>query len=322
MSEYSINKLDPENFQVLLPLMKDCFGMDVNIDYFKWKFLENPAGPFIGFTAVCNKTDEVVAYFGFIPESYKMDGIDKIIFQAHDLMTHSNHRRKGLFKKVNDACLNYIEENHELFVFAFGGAHSTPGFLKWGWKNPVMFHYLFYPKLFCHFSSWKKLKKDCFLEIDDLMQLEHLIGHNNNGKIHSNRSIEHAAWRYRNPLNSYRVIAYKNDGVIQGYVCYYLQNNKIYLFDHVFTNESSKNALLFYLKKQVVTQKLKGIVLFCKNGGKVNSMFRKSGFINNPFNFGPLNTKTPIIFNAKSPDLQKYASAEDWTIDSYDHDSL
>ena len=97
MSEYTISKLDPENFQVLLPLMKDCFGMDVNIDYFKWKFLENPAGPFIGFTAVCNKTDEVVAYFGFIPESYKMDGIDKIIFQAHDLMTHSNHRRKGLF---------------------------------------------------------------------------------------------------------------------------------------------------------------------------------------------------------------------------------
>ena len=55
MEEYTFRKLNNSEFELLIPLMMDCFGMDVDINYFKWKYLDNPSGEFIGFIAVSNK---------------------------------------------------------------------------------------------------------------------------------------------------------------------------------------------------------------------------------------------------------------------------
>lgn len=324
MSEYSIRKLEHDNFDVLIPLMKDCFGMEVKLDYFRWKFLENPAGYFLGFTAIHTETDEVAAYFGFLPEKYWVMGEEKIIFQAHDLMTHSNHRRKGLFKMVTDSCLDYIEKNHELFVFAFGGNHSTPGFLKWGWKHPFDFHYLFYPNIFCKLHALKKIRGTIIENLKEYTSLEDLIinRERKQNSLYSVRSVEHMNWRYRNPLNSYQVDAFKSGAKIEGFVCYYFQNNKIYLFDFIFSNAQSKNELLLHLKKIVANKKMKGIVSFCKKDGEVDHQLKKAGFINNPFKFGPLHTKTPLIFYSNEGKMNIFSDSELWMIDAYDHDSL
>jgi len=325
MAEYIIKKLEFDNFEVLIPLMKDCFGMDINIEYFKWKFLENPSGIFLGFTAVETISGEIAAYFGFIPEKYSMNGEEKIIFQAHDLMTHSNHRRRGLFKMVTDACLDYIDQNHELFVFAFGGNHSTPGFLKWGWKHVFDFHYLFYPNIFCQFRKFNKIDNSIIEEnLTDYKILEPLIQNHkkDNEGLYSVRSVEHMNWRYRNPLNTYRVDAVKIHNKIEGFVCYYYQNNKIYLFDFIFSNSRSQQSLLLHLKKMVVNKKMKGIVSFCKKNGKEDQVLKSAGFINNPFNFGPLHTKTPFIFYSDEENQDFFSNSKLWLIDAYDHDSL
>ena len=39
MENYSIHRLEQETFEVLIPLMQECFGMDVDISYFKWKYI-------------------------------------------------------------------------------------------------------------------------------------------------------------------------------------------------------------------------------------------------------------------------------------------
>ena len=52
MPDYHIKRIGAADFPMLIPLMKDCFGMDVNIDYFHWKYIDNPAGHFIGFVAI------------------------------------------------------------------------------------------------------------------------------------------------------------------------------------------------------------------------------------------------------------------------------
>ena len=42
MPDYRFSKIDSTQFDILIPLMKDCFGMYVNIDYFIWKYVDNP----------------------------------------------------------------------------------------------------------------------------------------------------------------------------------------------------------------------------------------------------------------------------------------
>lgn len=63
MADYRFEKVDSSQFDSLIPLMRHCFGMEVNIEYFKWKFIDNPAGKFVGFAAIDEKTNETAAFF-------------------------------------------------------------------------------------------------------------------------------------------------------------------------------------------------------------------------------------------------------------------
>src|SRR6185295_2076359 len=165
MPDYLIRKLESDEFDLLIPLMKDCFGMDVDTGYFRWKFLENPAGSFIGFIAVEPDTQEVAAYYGVIPEAFMISGEKKKIYQSCDTMTHSRHRRKGLFQKLAIHCYDFLRENNELFVIGFSGAQSTPGFLKFGWKAPFYFANLFVPRILCYSAKLRTFPPSAYSQV-------------------------------------------------------------------------------------------------------------------------------------------------------------
>ena len=134
MEQYTIHRLEKDNFDCLIPLMQDCFGMEVDIHYFKWKYIDNPDGFVRGYFAQ-SSSDEIAAYYGVIPQMISYFGKDKLIYQSCDTMTHSKHRRKGLFQLLAKHCYGELEKENNLFVIGFGGSESTPGFLKFGWKH-------------------------------------------------------------------------------------------------------------------------------------------------------------------------------------------
>jgi len=141
MTDYKIEKLQPEEFNLLIPLMKDCFGMDVNIDYFLWKYLQNPVGELIAFVAKA-ENDQLVAFEGLIPEKYSFFGETKIVYQSVDTMTHSQHRRKGLFQKVAFAGYEYLKQHSNLFVLGFGGKQSAPPYINSAGKVYLMCNFI------------------------------------------------------------------------------------------------------------------------------------------------------------------------------------
>ena len=51
MSEVQLRQLLKDEIGLLPGLMENCFSMKVDKAYFKWKYLDNPAGNFIGFGA-------------------------------------------------------------------------------------------------------------------------------------------------------------------------------------------------------------------------------------------------------------------------------
>lgn len=317
MSEYFIQKLESGQFELLLPLMKDCFGMDVDEDYFRWKFLDNPAGAFIGFVAVDEGSGEVAAYYGAIPEQYVIDGQRRTIFQSCDTMTHSRHRRRGLFQKLAVHCFHYLRERKELFVIGLSGAMSTPGFLKFGWAAPFAFANLFVPRVLCHFSKpQSKVER-----IGDLADLGLLIPRNETSRIYSFRDMVHLKWRYSNPRRETICSGYRNEGELEGYISHYEMGDKFFLFDFVFTTDRSRRALISHLKRQVIDSGKRGIVAFCQQGHHTERSLRRSGFLKNPFGRGPLHERTPFIFYAEDEVMAEFAKPECWSITSYDHDA-
>jgi hypothetical protein len=81
-----------------------------------------------------------------IPEIYRWGIEQRRIYQSCDTMTHSGHRRKGLFQLL--ATRTYDEARAAdpgFFAYGFGGPTSTPGFLKMGWRVELELPYLFQP---------------------------------------------------------------------------------------------------------------------------------------------------------------------------------
>ncbi|MEP7229589.1 MAG: GNAT family N-acetyltransferase [Ginsengibacter sp.] len=324
MSKYHIQKIGPQNFEMLVPLMKNCFGMEVSIDYFHWKYIQNPAGSFIGFVAIETETNEVGAYYGVIPQKFIVDGCEKTMYQSCDTMTHSNHRRQGLFKLLAEECYRFLKENNELFVIGFGGAQSTPGFLKFGWKHIFDLKYYFKPAFLCRISISSFVDEHNFVQHNDVVKLENFLEKINYDQevIISKRSAAHMKWRTQNPNYFYKTVCYCPGETIEGYVIYYVLNNKLILFDFLFFSAKAEKALFGFLSRQVNKNNYKGIISFCQEKGRQAALLRKNDFISNPFKKGPLAEKTPFIFFGDELILNKYSSPLKWEITSYDHDAL
>ena len=319
MSSYQIKKINKEEFDILIPLMLDCFGMEVDINYFKWKFIDNPAGIVEGYVAL-SESNEVAAYYGVIPESYWLNGELKTIYQSCDTMTHSSHRRKGLFKKLALHCFEELRRQDKLFVIGFSGVMSTPGFLKFGFKKVFDMKYYF---IFNVPLLYNRQVSNDIHEIEDLIEIKHLLlKSNNGGMVRSDKSIESFKWRISNPLYDYKLIGLKSNDCFESYLCYYQSEDKIILFDFYFSSISQGKLMIQYLKSKVKEMKLKGIISFVQENSTYSKSLKKVGFWSNPFPKGPLSSKVPFILFAPDNELNRYATDERWLINSFDHDAM
>ncbi|RYY40083.1 MAG: GNAT family N-acetyltransferase [Chitinophagaceae bacterium] len=322
MSDYSIKQLGADEFHLIVPLMKDCFGMDVNIDYFRWKFLNNPSGPFLGFVAVHNESGEIGAYYGVIPETYRIDGQERIVYQSCDTMTGTRHRRRGLFQLLALHCYEHLRQQGKLFIVGFSGGQSTPGFIKFGWKHVFSFQNFFIPRALCYLNRAFLTPASRVAAIGDVAEIAPLLEKAPRNTVHSVRSVELVRWRFGNPRNAYQVQAYKGANGYEGYICYYVEQNKILLFDFHFLNGRSRRALLGFLKRLAVREGYKAIIAFARVDSPTARALSSGGFLRNPFRKGPLHEQTPFIFFADEPTMARLNNEESWYVESFDHDSL
>jgi hypothetical protein len=318
-SEYSILKLSEDDFDILIPLMKNCFGMDVNVQYFEWKFKKNPAGFVEGYYAQ-HISGEIAAYYGVIPAYYFINGEKMKIYQSCDTMTHSNHRRKGLFQKLAIHCFKELKNRQELFVIGFGGGQSTPGFIKFGWQEIFKMRYYFYPR---QFNVFKSLKYDKIEEIKNYENIEHITKLSNlKSYVQSDKSGKFYNWRVSNPLHEYKTIAVKaRSNSFESYLTYYEEIDKIILFDFYISDTVLGRNLFNYLRSKL-TSKHKGIISFVQENSIWSNTLKSFGFLSNPFTRGPLNEKVPFIFYASENEMNLYNDEKKWQINSFEHDSI
>lgn len=319
MENYSLKKVVKEDFSLLIPLMQDCFGMDVNLKYFEWKFINNPAGFVHGYMAV-HVNGDIAAFYGAIPEVYLIENEQRIVYQSCDTMTHSKHRRKGLFQRLALHCYQSLSNQGELFIIGFGGGPSTPGFIKFGWKEVFKMKYYFYPKIFKYFAN---LNYKSAIEITDFREIEHLTLNSNNCiSIHSLKTAEVFDWRTSNPMHNYKTFSILNsENVYSSYLTYYEEEDRIILFDQYIQNKKDGKQL-FDLLKSLLKGKKKGIIAFVQEKSIFVKTLKNYNFISNPFKGGPLSHKTPFIFFASEFELQKFNNNSKWSINSFDHDAL
>lgn len=307
MSEYRFEPLQDATFEDLGPLMLDAFGDSVDRRYFDWKYRQNPAGPASGNIAR-SASGEIVAFYGMIPEIFGWRGETRKVYQSCDTMTHSAHRRKGLFQRL--ALNTYADAEQDdaaFFVYGFGGPTSTPGFLKMGWKIDQSLPFLARPAFFPVSAASHTVRE--LASPDET--LERLFEGSQPGAPAVKRSREYLRWRSANPLRAYRFfIAERAFAMVAGGPGF------LFLVDFWQEDHASGRPVLAALAKKALARRTKGILTLCTSNGRMAKALRRHWFFRNPLPRGPASGSTPFISYGRPPFVDQR-----WDVGPIEHDS-
>lgn len=318
MSKYRIKRVTKENISELPHLMKHCFNMEVSIEYFTWKYFNNPFGSIIAFYAIHNKTEEIAGFYGVTPMKYLINSTEKTLFRTVDSMTHSKHRRKGIWKMLINHCHKELRKQDNLITFSTSsGGKMNKGRQKEGWKSIFKMVNYFLPKIM---SSFNRNVDDANIKIvKDYNLITHLLNLRN-CDIEIVKTPDIYKWRTSNPRFNYITIGYNNRRRISSYLTYYIDQNKIILFDFYFNEKEESKQLISFLLREVKKHDLKGVVSLVQENSEYAKQLSRAGFLYNPFSFGPLSHKWFFLFFTNK-NMKQYIDPKRWNISSFDHDA-
>jgi hypothetical protein len=87
--QFEFRRAELTNFARYRDIMQACFGRRPDDEYFRWKYLQNPAGPLVAFEAVYE--GEIAAFYGVIPWCFTVRGQHVPFYQSMDTMTHPRY---------------------------------------------------------------------------------------------------------------------------------------------------------------------------------------------------------------------------------------
>ena len=314
MSDYSLEQLTPEHFDELAPLMLDAFGEKVGATFFRWKYLENPAGAAIGNIARSNETGEIVAFYGMIPELYRWGDEVRTVYQSCDTMTHSRHRRRGLFQKLAlETYRQGREKDSNFLAYGFGGPTSTPGFLKMGWSVAFEVRFRFRPFPLTLIPRWHRRPRPTASPIEQAL-IDLICRASGERPTSAVRTAEFVRWRLSNPLRHYLAIA---DGD-RAYAIFHRAGGALFLFDFWEREPGLGRAVWNDVRAASAKPMSKGVLTFCQPGIDFDRQMRTLWLLHNPFKSGPASLRTPFIVYGDKGDRDR---EDDWAITPFDHDS-
>jgi hypothetical protein len=315
MSEdYTVEPLTPELFPQLVPLMEDVFGGNPQAELFDWKYLRNPAGPAIGHIARA-RDGEVAAFYGMIPEIYRWGDREQRVYQSCDTMTHSRHRRRGLFQLLAKQTYAKAEAaDPKFFAIGFSGPMSTPGFLKMNWTAPLSIPHRFKPRLFAQLGAGGH-GPEVLASIP--ADLPRLMKERERSRVNSKSFYpEFVAWRLSTPAQTYEYLI--DDGA---YAVFRRSADFVYLLDFHETGRGAGRGVMRALNREASRPGCRGLLTACQSNGDMDRLLRRYFYLANPFDRGPASEKTPFIIYGKPP-APAATTEQGWQITSIDFDSL
>ncbi len=137
MSEYIFERVTPVHYHLLKDLYLDAFNLKLDISAIQKRFDTSKLGcEHIGFIAIHSKNGMAAAYYGVFP--MKAIGENSIIqiAQSGDTMTHSSHRKNGLFVKLAKYTYAECEKRRIKVIIGQPNKKSYHGLVKsLGWTH-------------------------------------------------------------------------------------------------------------------------------------------------------------------------------------------
>ncbi|NMA86920.1 MAG: GNAT family N-acetyltransferase [Tissierellia bacterium] len=117
-----INNKEKEDF---LYVFNTVFDLDYDLNWFDWKYVENPYGE--SYIVFAYENENIAAIRAF----WRNDIDNNLSYQPCDTAVLKKYRGMGIFSKMTKLALDKVED---AFIYNFPNENSLPGYLKIGWE--------------------------------------------------------------------------------------------------------------------------------------------------------------------------------------------
>lgn len=293
------------DFSSMEKIYKDCFGIQTNNLFFCWKYQDNPSGTVKAFISKDNET--AAAFYGMLPDTYTRNGQTFRVYQSMDTMTHPSYQKRGLFVKLSELTYKRIEEEEgSLFALGIAGSQSYHGFVqKLGWKHAGSFKLTFQVGMILLLKNLFHSFSHSVSDISDFDLLK-INEYFNSRKINASYfqraySGDFFNWRVlKHPLKKYIVkVAHKNGSITGICVCENDSKGRIrIMFIDSINIESARNIYASLLYHLALKSPCKWFYTWQPIPIEKKKVFKKLGFLVNPFKRGLFSYQVPLILRA------------------------
>jgi len=119
--------------KLILELRREIRGWTYTEDYWRWRCVDNPAGPAIVWLAMAD--GRAVGHSAILPRTLKVGDAVIRAGLSVDAWTHPGFRRQGMFTALHKKALDDAADRGIELVFSFPNDLSYPGFLKLGYSH-------------------------------------------------------------------------------------------------------------------------------------------------------------------------------------------
>lgn len=139
----------------LIRLFTATWGKWHTLEYWRWKYCQNPQGFLEKLIWVAEEKD-LVGHYAIIGAKLKLGDTCVLGAQSVDTATHPNHRRRGIFKDLAITVYEHASQIGIHMVYGFAAGASLRGFIKrLGWKVACPVPVLVYPLNFKKVAALK-----------------------------------------------------------------------------------------------------------------------------------------------------------------------
>lgn len=133
---YEITWAEERHAPAFVDLHREVFGTwePMGRAQYDWKYVDNPAIEEVPVVVVEDDAGDLVGARGYFALPIRAGERRLLGLQSCDLMVHPDHRRQGLFRRMNELGLATYDDEDVVF-FSFPGPAPRQGYLADGWQE-------------------------------------------------------------------------------------------------------------------------------------------------------------------------------------------
>jgi len=138
MASWTSRLYQPGDEYVIKELYESVFNVPKSIDFWRWRYLENPTGRIAILLAVSDEEQSLVGQYTLCPLLMKLGNKDVVGSLSLDTMVHPDFRRQGMLKKLAKNLYRLMAAEGIPLVYGFPNEQSHHGLTKYlDWKDLV-----------------------------------------------------------------------------------------------------------------------------------------------------------------------------------------